>query len=111
MRKKLTMIAVLLAMLSLSSCAIIQSMTPQTPEEQLSLAYNSYAVTLETAVDLYETGQISRRSLERVNKYSVYVRRALDEWASAIEDGLDPGAAKKSYEDSMQRMRDAMEED
>ncbi len=109
MRKKVTLLV--MAAFLFSSCAFIQRITPQTPEERLALAYNTYAMTLETAVDLYEAERISMDTLEQINEYAVYVRRALDQWANALEHDLDPYEAEKAYRDGISRIRDAMEGD
>ncbi len=109
MRRKYAVVLMAMFVL-LAGCAAFDNLRPETPEDELALAHRTYAAVLDTAVDLYEAERIDRTTLEAVQEASVHVRRALDEWESALTVGLDPAAAKARYQDSLARMQEALNE-
>lgn len=103
MRYKKYMIALLLC-----SCSTFQQAKPETPEEQLALAYRSYSIALGTAVDLYEADKIDREDLEDVQEISIQVRGALDLWDNALKNDGDVETAKQLYNEQLSRMKEAL---
>lgn len=105
MRHKKYMAVVVLL---LCSCSTFQQAKPETPEELLALAYRSYSIALETAVDLYEADKLDREDLETVQEISIQVRGALDLWDNALKNDGDVETAKELFNEQMRKMKEAI---
>jgi len=103
MRKR-RLAAVLTVMMLLSGCALVDHLSQQTPDQQLRTAYRTYQIALATANDLYETGRIERDTYVQVQEISIYVRRALSTWESLLADREDPTAARREFDQQMDRL-------
>ena len=102
-RSILAMMVVYMLVL-MQGCSMVDRIRSN-PDEQLYLAYRTYATTINIVVDLYDAGRISDHQLRAINDATVHARRALELWESLLEDGLNPAVAKADYEDSIGKLR------
>lgn len=101
-RREILMLAVVA--IALSGCQALGIQPPERPVDRYALAVDSYALVMETAMNLHDSGFIDDADLVQIYGVSRIARNALDMWAVALEEERDPVAARERFNDALERM-------
>lgn len=104
---KTTRALLIVMMLAAVGCAWL-GINMDTPEARLKLATASYTAAVNTAVDLYDAGNISDQDLLVFGGAAMTARRMLDLWYNALTLDNDYTTYEQQALAALIRMQDAI---
>ena len=108
MRKRMIAYFVVALMFMISGCGLTDILRPETPDQEWTLAVRVYVYTSDTANQLHDDGRIDDDLYVTVNEVLDYAHRALVEWRSLLDDGLDPEFAKEQFNNYIDSANDKL---
>lgn len=110
MRMRYQQLTVLVVMaVALGGCQYLGVQSPERPVDRYTLAVDTYAVAMETAIMLYDAEQIDADDLRDIYAVSRVARTALDSWAIALEEDRSPEAARQRFNEAIDQMQSRLD--